>query len=196
MSLTDIERVRLRIADKSSIVREIDEGDGVAKFYKLNHENVATSPAIQVWIDDILQSTPADYSVDTLNGIVTFALVPTINANLVFQYYWTLFTDDEIQDYLDQNGGSVNIASAKLLYSLAANAALLAKRSTLTGGSGLGSITEDTSVAARELRNTAEGLIQLEGQIGSDIPAEGLTEVPWTEHMYQRQLEQDIIRDN
>lgn len=196
MALTDLQRVRLRIADQSSIVREIAEGDAVAKFFKLDHENVATSPAIAVWINDVLQSDPANYTTDVANGIVTFVSAPAVNDDIVFQYYWTLFTDEEVQDFLDQNGGSVNIASAKLLYSLAANAALLAKRSTLSGGSGLGSITEDTSVAARELRATAQGLIELEGQIGQDIPAEGLTEIPWTEFSYQDQVDQEIIRNN
>lgn len=196
MALTDIERVRIKIADKSSIVREIDEGDGVARVFKLGNENVMASPALQVWVNDILQTDPGDYSVDLTNGIVTFTAAPTLNIDIVFQYYWTLFTDNEIQDFLDENGGSVNIASAKLLFALAANAALIAKRSTLAGGSGLGSITEDTSVAARELRATANGLIELEGQVGADIPAEGLTEIPWTEQIYKRQLEQDIIRDN
>ena len=196
MALTDIERIRIKIADKSTIVRELAEGDGAAKFFKLNNQNVGTSPAIQVWINNILQTDPANYSTDVVNGIVSFVTAPAVNDDIIFQYYWTLFTDNEVQDFLDENGGSVNIASAKLLYALAANAALLAKRSTLSGGSGLGSITEDTSVAARELRAAAKGLIELEGQIGSEIPAEGFTEIPWTEQVYRRQIEQEIIRDN
>lgn len=192
MALTDLERVRLKIADKSEITREIDEGDGIAKYIKLQHENVAN---LSIWKNDVLQVLTTDYTVDLTGGIVVFNSAPAVNDDLVFQYYWTLFSDIEVQDFLDEAGGVVNIAAARLLLALSANASLLAKRSTLAGGSGLGSVTEDTSVAARELRNAAKALIELEGQIGQEIPAEGLTEIPWTEQMYQEMIGQDIIRN-
>ncbi len=196
MALNDLELVRLKIADKSSIVREEAEGDGQSTHFRLEHGSLLHTPAPQVWNNNSLKVEGTDYTVDYDNGIIIWNTAPVVNDDVVIQYYWSVFTDVEIQAFIDADGGNTTIASAKLLLAVAADAAKIAKRSTLAGGGGLGSVTEDTSVQARELRATAAALLSTESDISSNIPAEGITEIPWTERTFERQIEQDIIRNS
>ena len=63
MTLTDIEAVRLKAADRSYITREDGVGDGIATAYKLGHNVILASPSdIQVRLAGILQV--ATYSVN------------------------------------------------------------------------------------------------------------------------------------
>ena len=192
MSLSDIEAVRLKAADRSALTREEGIGDGVAKIFKLGHESILSSPAIEIRINGVIQNS--GYDIDLDNGVVTFAGAPVVNAAIEFTYYWSIFTDAQIQYFLDDSGSNVTIAAAKVLLAIAADAAKVAQRQSLAGGGGLGAVTIDTSVAARELRAAAKALIDMETDIGTSIPAEGLTEITWTEFNYKFGIEQDMIR--
>jgi hypothetical protein len=196
MALTAIEAVRLKTSDKSTITREVTEGNGIDQYIKLRQAPVLVSPAIEVRKNGTLQVVGVDYNINLEQGIVTWVAIPAINSSLEFQYYWSIFSDNEVQYFLDEAGGDVTIASAKLLLAWAADAAKLAKRQTLSGGGGLGQVIIDTSVAAKELRATAAELIKTEQDLGESIPAEGLTEIPWTEANYKRQLEEHFIRNS
>lgn len=195
MALSDLELVRIKIADKSTITRELSEGDAVADHFQLEKAPVLTSPAPRVWVNNVLKTEVTDYTLDYTNGIIVFVVAPGVNIDVTFEYYWSVFTDEEIQAFIDADGNTT-IASAKLLLAIAADKAKLAKRSTLSGGGGLGSVTEDTSVTARELRATAQALLQTESDIAQSIPAEGFTEIPWTEATFKRQIDQDLLRDS
>jgi len=194
--VNDIEAVRLKTSDKSVITREKSTGNGVDKYFKLKNATVLASPAIEVRASDILLTLGLDYTMDLVNGIVTFTVIPAVGVILEFTYYWSVFSDTEIQFFIDEAGGSTTIASARCLLAWAADAAKLAKRQTLSGGGGLGQTVIDTSIVARELRATAKEMIAIEQDLGESIPYEGLTEIPWTESIYKRQANQHIIRDN
>lgn len=193
--MTNVERIRRNAGIKFTITREVATASGTDAFFKLKNAPIAASPAIEVRIDSVLQTLVTHYSVDLENAIVTFTAPPPLNSKVEFTYYWSVYSDDEIQSFLDDAGDNPTIATARLLLALAADAARLAKRQTLIGGGGIGQATTDTSVAARELRETAKALIQMEADLGESIPAEGLTEVPWTEASFRRQHEQSLIRD-
>lgn len=194
MALTDIEAVRLKSSDKSSITRSVTKGTGEDKYFKLDHAPVLALPAIEVRQAGSLLTDPTHYTTDLINGIVTMVTVPPVGVDLEFTYYWSIFTDVELQYFIDEAGGNVTIATAKLLLAWSADAAKLAKRQTLSGGGGLGQVVIDTSVAAEELRKTAAALISTEKELGESIPAEGLTEPPWTEQVYKRQVDQSFVR--
>jgi hypothetical protein len=200
MALTDIERVRRKIADKLQLRRERFDADGVSDHFKMKFEPISQLPAPEIWINGAQQTEGTDYSVDYEFGIVVFANAPTVNQKLIFQYYASVWTDEEIQDFLDQYSSNLNITSAHMLFAWAADAAKLAKRETLSGGGGVGAVTRDTSVAARELRNTAKALMDWEVEygesLGTQVPADGLTEIPWTEAAHYATNEQRIIRDS
>ena len=199
MALTDIERVRLKIGDKPQLKREVVEGDGTAEHFKLRFEPVQATPVPQVWVNDSIQVENTDYTVNYEQGIITFLSAPVENDNIVFQYYSTVYTDDEIQDFVDQYI-SPGVAAAHIMFAWAADIAKLAKRETLQGGGGVGSVTRDTSVAAKELRATAAALLEYELEhgetIGSQVPAEGLTEIPWTEQTAEDIVYQKFLREN
>lgn len=194
--MTEVEIVRLKTSDKSVITREKSTGNGVDKYFKLKNATILASPPIEVRADDVLLTVGLNYSIDLVNGIVTFVSTPAVGVVLEFTYYWSVFSDAEIQFFIDEAGGNTTIAAARCLLAWAADAAKLAKRQTLSGGGGLGQTVIDTSVIAKELRATAQAIIDVEKDLGESIPAEGLTEIPWTEALYKRQLNQHIIRDN
>jgi hypothetical protein len=194
MALTDVDGVRLKISDKSHITREVAIGTGVDKYFKLQQSPVLITPAVEVRVNGVAATEGVNYTVDYTHGIIEFSTVPIVTDQLEFTYYWSIFTDDEVQYFLSEAGGNTTIAAAKLLLAWAADAAKLAKRQTLSGGGGLGQVVVDTSVAAKELRATAAAIIKTEQDLGESIPAEGFTETPWTEAMYKRQIDQHVTR--
>lgn len=196
MTLTALQQVRLAISDKPTITREVTRGDGQAKYFRLGNSGVQLTPAIEVRIDGALKTLTSDYDVNYEQGLVTFVGTPAINTTIDFIYYWTIFTDEELQFFLDDAGGNRVIASANALMAWAADAAKVAKRQTMSGGGGLGQTVMDTAVTAKELRETAKAIIQMEKDLGESIPAEGLTEIGWNEFNYQRIVDQEVIRES
>lgn len=196
MSLTAVEAVRLKSSDKSTITREVVTGNGADKHFKLGHNPVVSSPAPEVRLNDAVLVEGVDYTVNYEQGIISMTLIPVIGASLEFIYYWSIFSDVEVEYFLEEGGGNVTIATAKLLLAWAADAAKLAKRQTLSGGGGLGQVVVDTSVAAKELRTTAQALIDTEQDLGESIPAESLTEIPWTEMSYRQAIGQHVVREH
>lgn len=194
MSLTDIEAVRLKSSDKSLITREQAIGNAGDLYFKLSHAPIVSAPPIEVRIDGVIQNS--GYSVDLANGIVSFTVAPALNSEIEFTYYWSIFSDNEIQYFIDAAAGSITTATAQVLLAIAADASKVAKRQSMAGGGGLGAVTIDTSVAARELRNTAQALMDMARQIEVQTPAEGLTEPAWTEFSYRDIVDQSIIRDS
>lgn len=200
MALTSLERIRSKVADKVQLRRERFTANGEADHVKLQFDNIHETPAIEVWADSVQQVEGVDYTVDHEHGIVVFGTAPTANTKLVFQYYASVWTDEELEDYLDQNNSNINVAAAMVLYAWAADVAKIAKRETLAGGGGVGAVTRDTSVAARELRNTAKALMDWEIEygesIGTNVPADGITQVPWTESAHWDIEHQRFVREN
>lgn len=194
--MTPIDAVRLKSSDKSLITREKTIGTGEDQFIKVKNTNIMTSPAPQVSKDGVILTEGADYTVNYEQGAFDFPAPLTLNSTYEFTYYWSVFSDVEVQYFLDDSGSNVTIATALLLLAWAADAARLAKRQTLSGGGGLGQTVIDTSVAAKELRATAKALIDTQADLGESIPAEGFTEIPWTEQIYKRQVDQHIIRES
>lgn len=199
MALTDIQRVRLKIGDKETIRREVNTGDATAEHFKLKFQPVSQTNVPQIWVDDVLQAEGVDYTVDYDQGVISFTAAPLADQSIVIQYYSTIYTDAEIQDFLDQYT-SVGMAAAQIMFAWAADIAKIAKRETLQGGGGVGAVTRDTSVASKELRATAQALLDYEleygDSAGTQVPAEGLTEIPWTEQVAQDIDYQEWVREN
>jgi hypothetical protein len=193
MAVSSIDAVRLKTSDRSFLTRETGKGDGVQRFWKLQHAPVAALPAIEIRLNNVLTSA---YTIDLVQGFITFNSAPALNDLVEFVYYWSIFTDDEVQFFLDDNGGVTDLAAAKILLAIAADASKIAKRESMAGGGGLGAVTLDTSVIARELRNTAQALIEQVKQEDLLTPAEGFTEVNWTEMNYRRNFDQRIVRES
>jgi hypothetical protein len=196
MTLSAIEAVRLKSADKSVITREQTKGTGDDRFFKMKNTTIMTSPVPEIRQNNVLLTEGADYTINYAQGVIQFPANPVVGVDLEFTYYWSIFSDDEIEYFLNAAGSDTTIATAYLLLAWAADAARLAKRQTLSGGGGLGQQVIDTSVAAKELRATAKALIDTAADLGEAVPAEGFTQVPWTEAIYKREVDQHLIRDN
>lgn len=192
--MTPTEAVRLKTGDKSALTRESARGDGTQQHFKLQHDTLTAAPI--VWVDGALQSETSDYTVNSSDGVISFLVAPAIGLEIIIQYYWAVFSDDEVEYFLSESAENVTLASSKLLMALAADAAKVAMRETMSGGGGTGSVTRDTSLTAQELRETANVLYkQYTEEAGSSFPADGLTEIPWTVHMVDRIDDQDLYRD-
>jgi hypothetical protein len=195
VSLTDIEAVRLKIADRPLLHRESAEGDASSTEFRLDNSPIQTLPAPMVWMNNGLLTENVNYTVDYTQGVITFASAPLLGADLIFQYTSVVFSDTEIQYYLDTKG-NVTLASVELLYAWAADAARGAYKESRSGGGGIGSVTVDTSVKARELRATADALKRQYDQLeGTGSAVEYLTEIAWTESMADRLVVNKIIED-
>jgi hypothetical protein len=181
--------------------QESREGDGVTKQFKLQHPTVLETPTPQVWVDDVPKTIVTDFTVDYVNGIIIFATAPLISARLDFQTSAVVYTDAEIESFLTDAKGNSTYAAALNLMAWAASAAKIARKESLAGGGGPGAITLDTSVTARELREMAKLYMDTFKTSSSAEaldefgPADGITEVPWTEFSYHDLLAQAFIRE-
>lgn len=193
--MTPIDEVRLKTADRPEFHHEEqDQQISGETYFKLDYNNVLTSPAPVVKLNGTTKTETTHYVVDYVNGSITFLVAPAVNDALVFEYSSVVFTDEEIQSLLDGAGSSVLLSSARLLYAWAADAARLAYKETRAGGGGIGSITVDTSVRARELRATADALAKQYDQYeGTGEPVELITELPWTRQMDKRMIINDFL---
>jgi hypothetical protein len=191
--------VRLKAGDKPRLRREEGRGDGQAKVFRLTFFPVVSSPALLVFVNQALKATPADYSVNSDQGVITFTAAPAENASIIFEYYAVIFTDEEVGVFVSEAGGNSDFATAKMLMAWAANHSKLAQRETVAGGGGMGLVTRDTSLAATQLRETAKAFMDLydlsPDSPTSTTPSMGLTEVVWTEQMAERLYNQQIVRD-
>lgn len=197
--MNDIDQVRLRTSDQPILRREAAEGDGVTTQFKLEYSTILASPVPKVWKDSVAQTIVTDFTVDYANGIITMVALPAVNTELVFEASAVVYTDEEIQAFIDSANGNLDYAAARNLFAWAANAAKLARKESLSGGGGPGSVTLDTAVLAEQLRKSAQSYFDLYKALAVDDttgPADGITEVPWTEHSYEAMYHQTIIRDS
>lgn len=195
--MNDVDKVRLKTSDKSNLVRQRFMGDGVRTNFALDNQSVLTTPALRVFVNNTLQTYNTHYTADLINGVVIFVNPPNSGSNIEVDYFFSVYSDEEVQVFLDEAGNDTNLAAARNLLAWAASQARLAMRETLSGGGGAGTVTRDTSVVAREMRETAKALVEIynTGINSTEYMSEGLTEVIWNDFMLRWAVEQDFIRD-
>lgn len=194
--MTDIATVRLNVQDKSTLKREKFVGDGTRTTFTLEKQNILASPAVRVSLANVFQTS--GYTVDLVNGILTFSVAPVAGVSIDVDYFFGVFSDAEIQTFLDASFGNTDMASGRLLLSWSASQARLAMRETLSGGAGMGQTTRDTSVVAKELREAAKVFMDLASSpnaAGDDYQIDGVTEPIWNDFSMREAIEQDIVRN-
>lgn len=100
MALTDLERLRLAIADRPRVTlrEQLGLGDGVRTEFQTQ-----LSPVVAASETVLVNGAPiATYTLDGATGVVTFAVAPANNATLLITYRWTTFSDIELEDLLDR----------------------------------------------------------------------------------------------
>lgn len=196
MALTDIQTVRLKTGDRNVFQRQEEQGDGTTTLFLLSAHPILGTPVARVSVAGSIKTPVTDYTLDLSTGELVFTVAPTSGAAIQIDYTSVVFSDEEIQAFLDAASGGAFLASAYLLMAWAVDAARLSMKETRDGGSGFGRVTMDTSVRAREMRLNAAAYLDLHNKtVGLEVAADGFTEVPWTEMQEQRYLVTHAVRD-
>lgn len=114
MPLTDIQKLRLKIADPPVAENLTLYGDGTATVFKMMHINLANAGAYVPAGGTAWSATGA--AVDP-SGMFIFNNVISANSAFNVRYQRTNFSDDEIQTFLN-DGGSVLGGSLQAIESL------------------------------------------------------------------------------
>lgn len=118
--MTDLELIRLKLADNFKFAFDSQETDGDTTIFKLAHGNVKED-TFSLSLDDEEVASSA-YTMDYDRGIVTFNSPPASGKILEASYDYTVFSDTEIDNLLDKYG-SVDLVMVELIDILIADAA-------------------------------------------------------------------------
>ncbi len=131
MTLTDAQRVRLRIQDQPLQARDTYFGDGTAQTFVLPHRNVTTASAYVAVGGTAWSATGA-----TFNASGTVAFSGVISAASAYQtvYTYSVFSDDEITEFISA-GSTVNGAALQALQTLMFDGVKRARWSAADGSS-------------------------------------------------------------
>lgn len=116
MAFTEIQKVRIKIADPPILEDLTRYGDGTAQYFVLPHVNLTTASAfVPVGVGGTAWS--ATGCTFDASGQLSFSGVVSANSAYKVRYVHTNFSDDEIQAFLDE-GGSILGASLEAIQSL------------------------------------------------------------------------------
>ena len=115
MALTDLQKVRVKIADKPIAENLTRYGDGTAQVIQLAHENVTTASAYVPLNGTAWSATGCTFDA---SGTLSFSGVISANSAYYVHYIHTVFSDDEISGFLIDGGGSIIGAAAEAVEAL------------------------------------------------------------------------------
>lgn len=116
MAFTNVQKVRIKIADPPVLEDFTRYGDGTAQYFVLPHVNLTTASAyVPVGAGGTAWSATG-CSFDA-SGTLSFSAVVSANSAYKVRYVHTNFSDDEVQNFLDE-GGSIVGASLAAIESL------------------------------------------------------------------------------
>lgn len=123
MALSDLELLRLTLADEHKQSTDSEVGDDNTTSYNLSHNKIKTD-SYQVLVNDVLQTEGEsdDYTINLNTGVVTFNTAPESGAEIVVNYEFSAFRDEELTEFLALDG-SVQNAAIRCIKILMADAA-------------------------------------------------------------------------
>lgn len=98
MAYTDLQLLRKTIADPFRNGFDEIIADGDAQDFQLTHHPVL-SGSLTVYLNDSVVAG-ADYEVDLEQGLVTFDTTPSANDKIEAKYQYSVFSDEELSDFL------------------------------------------------------------------------------------------------
>jgi len=115
MALTDLERLRLLIADRPKLVYDerIGVGDAVQTVFVLEMVPIVASSEVVTVSGVVVPNT--DYTLDDATGLLTFNAAPALDAPIGASYSWTVFSDDELNDLLVDQGLTLTQAAIQAI---------------------------------------------------------------------------------
>ena len=117
--MSEIATIRRRVGDRSKAQKDIATGNGKDRSYHLQYQNVF---ALIVTVNDTEVTEGNDYTVDGPGGRVIFSAPPALDAVVTFDYNYAAYTDQEIQDLIDETGNT-DSATVAILEELTADTA-------------------------------------------------------------------------
>jgi len=175
---TAIDQVRALDADPYQYDRTTDVADGVATdFQTANYPVFPLSE--KVYINGALKVRNVDYTIDNDTGVISFTAVPTLNANVVVTYKWSILSDASLQVMLDLVNANVLLGAAMALDTIASSETLIQKVITLLD------LTTDGSKVAASLRAHA---LELRDQNAQGLATGSADDVPfdWAEQVFDQ----------
>lgn len=104
--LTDVQQVRLKIQDIPAIADQTHVGDGTANTFGLPHRNVTSATAFVAGAGG-WTATGATFNP---SGCVEFGTPISANSAFRTRYVYSVFSDDELQQWLADGGSVVGAA--------------------------------------------------------------------------------------
>lgn len=124
--MTELEQVRMLIADPLNYDRAVALGDGVSTEFQL--PNAPVTPAtVSVTVNGVAAGIS---SIDLELGLLELTAAPALDAVVAITYKWTLLSDNAITDLLLIEA-STKAAAAQALDIIANSEVLIQKRITL-----------------------------------------------------------------
>lgn len=117
MAVSDLDRLRVSVADRLRLVTEeiLGVGDGSRTFFRLQLPVIVAGSEV-IYIAGVESTRGTDYSVDYNTGLVTFVSPPAADAVIkAGKYTWTTFSDGELSDALGQNNNNVLQAAIQVV---------------------------------------------------------------------------------
>lgn len=109
MPLTSAQQVRSKIQDVPTVQDFVRYGDGTAVVYIMPHVNLTTASAYVPLNATAWSATGATFD---NSGQLTFANVISANSAFRVHYVQTVFSDDEVDNFLTEGGGVLGAALA------------------------------------------------------------------------------------
>lgn len=120
MTLTTLQQVRLKIADVPIAENLTLYGDGTATVFHMQHANLSNGAAY-VPAAGASAWSATGCAID-VSGMFIFSNVISANSAFNVRYQHTNFSDDEIQQFVTEGGGSINGAALAALGALSFDA--------------------------------------------------------------------------
>lgn len=102
MALTDLQRLRLKIQDRVRL--SLEEVLGIGNDARTRYRTPMSPIVIdseEIRLDSDVQEPEVDYVIDNALGLITLTAAPPTGVQVIASYQWSIFSDEELLDFLE-----------------------------------------------------------------------------------------------
>ena len=169
--MATIEQLRLKILDRPQALlgEKVGFGDSSKTTFKLRLTQVVVD-SLTLYVVGAEVTEGVDFTIDCMTGVITFDTAPDDGDAIVADYEFTAYSDDDLQEFLDEAGGNLALAAGNALTSLLAD-----RNRLITWSKGEGRIDYDR--LRKDISDTAKRFINQ----GMSESGASTDEVDWEE---------------